>query len=122
LRSWNGWGSLSAGEIGIWIAALLYSASEHRDSVIEVLNALVADADSCDLLLPLPGTAIKHRTSIYVDDLVMFLLPILDLFTGASGLITNVDKCSIMPIRWYAVELDHVELSEWLIMWSCWSG
>jgi hypothetical protein len=29
----------------------------------------------------------------------MFLLPILDLFTGASGLITNVDKCSIMPIR-----------------------
>jgi hypothetical protein len=47
--------------------------------------------------------------SLYVDDLVIFLLPkpedftclraILDHFAGASGLITNLDKCLISPIR-----------------------
>ena len=47
--------------------------------------------------------------SLYADDLVLFLAPtledfrciraILDLFAGASGLITNLDKCLISPIR-----------------------
>ena len=52
---------------------------------------------------------IKHRASFYADDLVIFLSPnvndfnnmrrILDLFAGASGLITNVEKCVATPIR-----------------------
>lgn len=43
--------------------------------------------------------------SLYADDLVLFLSPtiadfqciraLLDLFAGASGLVTNVDKCLI---------------------------
>jgi len=47
--------------------------------------------------------------SLYADDLVLFLAPtledfrciraILDLFAGASGLITNLDKCLISPIQ-----------------------
>jgi len=59
---------------------------------------------------PLPGNTILHRASLYADDLVVVLLSpkpqdfnciaqILDLFAGASGLITNVDKCVATPIR-----------------------
>jgi len=52
---------------------------------------------------------IKNRASFYSDDLVVFLSPteadlrciraILDLFVDASGLVTNMDKCLISPIR-----------------------
>lgn len=76
--------------------------------VIEVLNALIGEADHRVLFALLPDT-IKQRASVYADDLVIFLSPvasdftnvrrILDLFKGASGLITNVDKCIITPIR-----------------------
>lgn len=74
---------------------------------MEVLNALISEADRWALFTPLPDR-IKQRASIYTDDLVIFLLPdvsdftnvwrILDLFAGASRLITNVDKCIITPI------------------------
>jgi hypothetical protein len=77
--------------------------------VMEVLNALIAEADRRALLTPLPGNVIKHRASIYADDLVIFLAPsatdfgcirqILELFAGSSGLATNLDKCVITPIR-----------------------
>jgi hypothetical protein len=73
-------------------------------SVMEVLNAMVAEADHVGLLSPLPGNGTGQRMSLYADDLVIFLAPkpedftcvwaILDLFAGASGLITNLDKCS----------------------------
>lgn len=77
--------------------------------VMDVLNAMVAAADQQGLLSPLPGSQFGQRMSLYADDLVLFLAPtledfrciraILDLFAGASGLITNVDKCLISPIR-----------------------
>jgi hypothetical protein len=76
---------------------------------MEVLNALLEQVDSCGMLSPLPGNMVKFRASIYVDDLVIFLRPvpedfscikaILDLFVGASGLLTNLEKCTISPIR-----------------------
>lgn len=76
--------------------------------VMEVLNAMIREADLRDLLSPLPGDHFGHRMSLYADNLVLFLLPkqedficiraILDLFAGASGLLTNVDKCLISPI------------------------
>lgn len=77
--------------------------------VMEVLNALLAEADRRGELTPLPHHNIKHRVSLYADDLVVFLAPterdfhcvrqILELFAGASGLSTNIDKCTITPIR-----------------------
>lgn len=77
--------------------------------VLEVLNSMISAADSHGMLQPLPSTLIRNRVSLYADDLVVFLSPtagdlrciraILDLFTDASGLITNMDKCSISPIR-----------------------
>jgi hypothetical protein len=42
---------------------------------MEVLNALIAEADRRTLLTPLPGNVIKYRASIYADDLVIFLAP-----------------------------------------------
>jgi hypothetical protein len=42
---------------------------------MEVLNALIAEADRRTLLTPLPGNVIKYRASIYADNLVIFLAP-----------------------------------------------
>jgi hypothetical protein len=77
--------------------------------VMEVLNSLIKEADRRAVLSPLPGQAIAHRASLFADDLVVLLAPrhddfvclkqILDLFAGASGLITNIDKCQATPIR-----------------------
>jgi len=77
--------------------------------VMEVLNALIREADRRQILTPLPRCAIRHRASLYADDLVLLLSPkiedlgcikqVLDLYAGASGLITNVEKCQMSPIR-----------------------
>ena len=50
-----------------------------------------------------------RRPSLYADDLVILVAPVTDdltclqqilqLFTGASGLVTNIDKCVAMPIQ-----------------------
>ena len=70
--------------------------------VMEALNSLIREADRRAALTPLPGQAIAHRASLYADDLVILIAPvlgdlscvhqILQLFTGASGLVTNIDK------------------------------
>lgn len=75
---------------------------------MDVLNALFSEADWRGELTLLWGHNIKHSASVYAGDLVMFLAPttrdlvcvrqILDLFTGASGLSMNLDKCAITLI------------------------
>lgn len=77
--------------------------------VMEALNSLIREADRRLVLTPLPGLAIVHRASLYADDLVLLVAPntidlqcvtqILQLFAGASGLVTNVDKCVATPIQ-----------------------
>jgi hypothetical protein len=77
--------------------------------VMEVLNSLIRDVDRSDALTPLLGQVFSHRASLYADDLVVLVAPvaddfhclseILNLFAGASGLITNFEKCVITPIR-----------------------
>lgn len=86
--------------------------------IMDVLNALIEEADRRRALSPLPGQVIKHRASIYADDLVLFLNPspadftcireILELFEGASGLSCNLAKCSITPISCTQEQLDDV--------------
>lgn len=70
---------------------------------------MIVEADTRGLLTPLPGDHFGHRLSLYANDLVLFLAPkqedfscvraILDLFAGALGLLTNVDKCLLSPIQ-----------------------
>jgi hypothetical protein len=42
---------------------------------MDVLSALIDEADRRGELSPLPGDRIKHRASLYADDLVVFLAP-----------------------------------------------
>jgi hypothetical protein len=44
--------------------------------IMEVLNALIAEVDRRAQVTPLPGNVIRYRTSIYADDLVIFLAPL----------------------------------------------
>jgi hypothetical protein len=77
--------------------------------VMEVVNCMISAADSRGVLQPLPSPLIRNRASLYANDLVIFLSPsaanlrcpraILSLFGDASGLITNMEKCSIPLIH-----------------------
>ena len=77
--------------------------------VMEVLHLLIERATACGLLTPLAEMGLRHRTSIYADDVVTFLRPLerdlrvfarlLDDFGLASGLRANIEKCSAHLIR-----------------------
>jgi len=77
--------------------------------VMDVLNSLIEKASSEGLLQPLSTRNIHHRVSLYADDVVLFLRPVaadlqmvnalLHLFGTATGLRTNIQKCSISPIH-----------------------
>jgi hypothetical protein len=43
-------------------------------------------------------SAIKHRISLYVDDMVVFIKAILDMFFRATGLLANFVKSHAFPI------------------------
>jgi len=77
--------------------------------VMDVLNWMLTKASEAGLLQPLSRRPIQHRISLYADDVALFLKPaandinlilnILQLFGDASGLRTNVQKSSVMPIQ-----------------------
>ena len=76
--------------------------------VMDVLSLMVTKASRDRLLQPLSSRPIQHRISMYADDVALFLRPaanditltldILQLFGEASGLNTNVQKSSVLPI------------------------
>jgi len=77
--------------------------------VMDVLGFMIRKATEEGLLQPLARRALQHRISIYADDVVIFLRPstddinitmdILNLFGRASGLKTNMEKSSVLPIQ-----------------------
>jgi len=84
--------------------------------VMDVLGHMISQAETDGLLQPLSTRAIQHRVSLYADDVILFLRPeaadisvtldILNLFGEASGLRTNLQKCSVLPIRCEESELE----------------
>ena len=76
---------------------------------MEVFTRLVATAAAENLLRPIGVPVIRHHCSLYADDVIMFMYPdvtearavkeILRIFGEASGLQTNLAKCSITPIH-----------------------
>jgi hypothetical protein len=70
------------------------------------------------VLTPLPLAAAKLRTSLYVDDVAIFINPtrndlqaakqVLNAFGAATGLTTNFEKSSIHPIRCENVDLSNI--------------
>ncbi|KAM0910366.1 hypothetical protein ACQ4PT_014199 [Festuca glaucescens] len=81
---------------------------------MEILHLMIEKASSEGLLTPLAASGLHHRTSIYADDVVTFLRPtVLDFkvfsvivqdFGAASGLCTNMDKCSANLIRYSSAD------------------
>ena len=76
---------------------------------MEVFVRLVATATAENLLKPIAVPVIRHHCSLYADEVIMFTYPdvaearavkeILRIFGEASGLQTNLAKCSITPIH-----------------------
>ncbi|KAM0826330.1 hypothetical protein ACQ4PT_068946 [Festuca glaucescens] len=79
------------------------------DTVMDVLHLMFERAAVDGLLSELAPSGFRHRTSMYADDVVTLICPtkvdllacayIVDDFGVASGLRTNLAKCSIHPIR-----------------------
>jgi hypothetical protein len=77
--------------------------------VMDILSQLIQRASEEGHLQPLSSKQLRHHISLYADDAVIFLKPdpadinlvldILRLFGKASGLQTNIQKSSAMPIR-----------------------
>jgi hypothetical protein len=82
---------------------------------MDVLGHMISKAETEGLLMPLSRRALQHRISIYADDMVLFLRPeaedisltmgILNLFGEATGLKTNLQKSSVLPIRCGEIDL-----------------
>lgn len=76
---------------------------------MEILNALLQQADALGILASIPCHSVRLRTSMYADDVVIFVCPLpqdlnciratVDCFGDALGLRTNFDKCSLSPIH-----------------------
>ncbi|KAM0926269.1 hypothetical protein ACQ4PT_003401 [Festuca glaucescens] len=76
---------------------------------MDVLHLMFERAATVGLLTELSASGFRHRTSMYADDMVTFIRPtevdlrtcmqIVEDFGVASGLRTNLAKCSLHPIR-----------------------
>jgi hypothetical protein len=77
--------------------------------VMEVLGSLFCKANEFGLLHGLGVQRIPFRTSLYADDMIVFLAPvardlettklIFQMFQGASRLACNLNKCQLTLIR-----------------------
>ena len=95
--------------------------------VMDVLCHIINKDAEQNMLQPLARRALRHRISLYADDVVLFLRPsasdieitldILQLFGIASGLTTNPQKSSVLPIQ--CSEDDKVFLQESLPCQIC---
>jgi hypothetical protein len=87
--------------------------------VMDVLNYLIAKALERGMLHLILKRGSGQRVSLYADDVVMFLQPhreelilikqILMIFGAASGLVTNITKSSVTPIRCQEQDLEGVQ-------------
>jgi hypothetical protein len=76
---------------------------------IDPVHRILELATRQGILSPLPLNTANLRTSLYADDVAIFINPsrdelvvvkdILHAFGCASGLVTNLEKSSIHPIR-----------------------
>jgi hypothetical protein len=75
---------------------------------MEVFARLFATTTEQGIIRPMGIPSIKHHCSLYADDVILFMHPearearaikeLLRIFREASGLHTNLGKCSITPI------------------------
>ncbi|KAM0870312.1 hypothetical protein ACQ4PT_040103 [Festuca glaucescens] len=92
------------------------------DTVMDILHLLFERGAADGLLSKLAASGFRHRTSMYADDVVTFVCrtkldllacaSIVEDFGVASGLRTNLAKCSLHPIR---CKPEQVELARSLL-------
>lgn len=86
---------------------------------MDVLNRFFIKAGEAGVLQPLGHNAIKFQCSLYADHVILRVSPtaqdassvaaILEVFGAASGLHTNMEKCSITPILGCEDALEDIE-------------
>jgi hypothetical protein len=77
--------------------------------IMDVLSSLFLLAKDRELLHNLQGANVRNRISIYADDVVLFVKPmveelncvnmILDCFGSAFGLVCSMNKSCAIPVR-----------------------
>jgi hypothetical protein len=99
--------------------------------VIDALAGMFRLAEQLGVLESLRLAGIKHRISLYADDLVVFARPepcdlqtvhaILRCFGGASGLHVNLAKSAAAPIRCSSAVVDNIapDLARPLMQFPC---
>jgi hypothetical protein len=85
---------------------------------MDILHRLITQACTDSLLRPMEPHGVSFRCSLYADDVILFIRPtsqeavaIKELFTifeEATGLRTNLAKCSITPIYGGKDTLDEI--------------
>jgi hypothetical protein len=85
---------------------------------MDVLNAVVKLVEEAALFASLEGNGIRHRLSLYADDVVMLIRPtveeataalhLVNTFGEASGLRCNLQKSSVSPIRCDGMDLQPI--------------
>jgi hypothetical protein len=85
---------------------------------MDVLTAIFSKAEEAGLFESLTRWGVRHRVSIYADDVATFIRPseeelnaahqLLTCFGDASGLHTNMSKSAIMPIRCEETSLEEI--------------
>lgn len=85
---------------------------------IDPLQLMLRAASNAGILQPIKARSASCRISLYVDDTGIFANPVkeeLDAIAGilacfgeASGLITNVTKTEVFPIRCQQIDLAHI--------------
>jgi hypothetical protein len=88
------------------------------DIAIDPLQRILQVAIDNSLLSHLPEKGARFHTSLYADDAAIFLAPtqdevstlarILNNFGSVTGLVTNVGKCIVAPIRCNDLDLAHI--------------
>ena len=87
--------------------------------VMDCLGRLMDRANDAGILSSLGSQPLKFRTSLYADDVMIFLKPtlhdiratseILNLFADATGLRTNYAKSNLIPIRCDDIDLQPLQ-------------
>lgn len=85
---------------------------------MDVLHCLIVKACNDGVLRPMEPQGIKFQCSLYADDAILFIRPttqealavkeILCIIGDATGLRTNLSKCSITPIYGGEEALDDI--------------
>jgi hypothetical protein len=94
--------------------------------MMEVFARLFTTAIEQGIIRPMGTPAVRHHCSLYDDDVMLFMHPdarearaireLLRVFGEASGLHTNLAKCSITPIYGSDVSLPQLQQILWCLM------